>query len=342
MAVAGGLIVAGAVAVAWLSRGPSDRAPAAPAVTLRAAPQPAHQDQDIGVIGDVAADGSGRLYVLDVLRHRVGVRAAEGERFAWSGRPGRGPGEFTAPAALAIGPGQEVYVADRGNRRIERYSLTDAGLHRSGSIPLDFGPQDLCTLDGRLFVLGARGEWAIHEVSPDGRVLRSLGRDDKLRDPLLATHRDGGYIACGHGGEIAFLPLIRGRVHRYSASTGRELGTSEIPGYRQTVVRRDANSVTLSDPPEGYADCAAGLAWLPSGDLLVQVGTVRTGATMHEFDEIRSYVLSPGRPAMRPVRDSLPRIIGPAAHGFAAVRTDPFPAVWITGLELGPGGSHGG
>jgi hypothetical protein len=65
----------------------------------------------------LAADGAARLHVLDRAGRRVLVYDADGRHVATHGRPGGGPGEIGGPSALAVGPGDSIWVADIGNRR---------------------------------------------------------------------------------------------------------------------------------------------------------------------------------------------------------------------------------
>ena len=76
------------------------------------------------VTDGLASDGAGRLYVLDAAGRRVLVYDAEGRHVATHGRPGGGPGELAAPSALAIGPGDSIWVADVGNRRYNIFPPT--------------------------------------------------------------------------------------------------------------------------------------------------------------------------------------------------------------------------
>lgn len=95
-----------------------------------------HFDQ---VLGDaLAADEAGRLFVLDRAGNRVLVYDSAGRHLATFGRAGGGPGELAAPASLALGPGDSIWVADVGNRR---YTIipTDGGDPRSVPFPEEAG-----------------------------------------------------------------------------------------------------------------------------------------------------------------------------------------------------------
>jgi DNA-binding beta-propeller fold protein YncE len=67
----------------------------------------------------VALDGEGNLYVADTDHARVVELSPSGAVLgAWGGE-GSLPGQFRLPEAVAVGPAGEVYVADRGNNRIQ-------------------------------------------------------------------------------------------------------------------------------------------------------------------------------------------------------------------------------
>lgn len=51
--------------------------------------------------------------------HRVAKYSADGELFLEWGSKGNQPCEFISPSGVAIGPNEFVYVADKGNHRIQ-------------------------------------------------------------------------------------------------------------------------------------------------------------------------------------------------------------------------------
>jgi hypothetical protein len=103
-----------------------------------------------GQIGasSVAGTESGSLYVLDGMASRVlGFDASGAPTGTW-GREGGGPGELQMPGGLGIGPGDSLWVADRGNRRVTIYppdpareaseiSLPEAASGLGGSLSID-------------------------------------------------------------------------------------------------------------------------------------------------------------------------------------------------------------
>ena len=77
--------------------------------------------------GGIAGDSSGRLFVLDGAGKRVLGFGPDGTPTGTWGREGGGPGEFNSPAGLAVGPGDSLWVVDRGNRRITLFPLDPEG-----------------------------------------------------------------------------------------------------------------------------------------------------------------------------------------------------------------------
>lgn len=73
---------------------------------------------------DIAFGPNGRLFISDGYGNaRVLEYTAKGERVREWGKAGNGPGELNLPHGIAIDPQGVVYVADRENGRVQRFSL---------------------------------------------------------------------------------------------------------------------------------------------------------------------------------------------------------------------------
>lgn len=344
---AGALLCAGAVGGASAARdGDSGRAPRhipEPLPVAAGADLAAWQGAALvagqaafGMLADAELGSGGNVFLLDVMERRAGIAAA-GHDVAWTGRPGRGPGELFVPVAIAAGA-DVLYVLDRGSRRIQRYRPDDGRLEASGTLPLEFGPEDLCVIDDRVFVLGAFRGYAIHEVSTrDGRVLRSFAPDARLSNDLLATFRAGGYLSCGPGGRIAFLPLLRPEVHLFSAATGALLDAVALPGYNAVLIRTTADAVEFRGAKGGTHDVGASVIAVDGARMLVQTGAVRPGAaTIHEFTSVRTYLVDWRHGTVRTLSTTLPRIAAVRSGLALALETDPQPAVRAIPFTLPP------
>lgn len=295
-------------------------------------------DDALGVVADVAADARGRRYILDVQRRQVVVTSPSGGPPATIGRPGSGPGEFRAPVSLALDREGRLLVLDPGTLRIEIFRVADTEARRVGALPLAFPAEDLAACGDRLFLLGSWRFHLIHEISPvDGRILRSLAPDSVPSDDLMAGYRSGGYLECGPGPALTFLPMLRPELTRVSLTTGAQIGRLEIPGYQAVRVERTADGgVRFRAPATGDHDRASAVVTLADGRQLVQVGVLERGArTGHEFRDVRSFIVSWEARTVHPVPTKLPRILRAAADSVFIVETEPGPRVSVARLELG-------
>lgn len=103
---------------------------------------PEYQFATIGAV-DIGADGT--IYVLDQQAAQVRVFDAGGRYVRTIGSPGDGPGELSpSTAALMVGAGDSVYVADMMKQRIHRFAPdgTEAGgvaVPLAAGIPVSWG-----------------------------------------------------------------------------------------------------------------------------------------------------------------------------------------------------------
>jgi sugar lactone lactonase YvrE len=73
---------------------------------------------------DIAFGPNGRLYISDGYGNaRILVYDSKGARLKQWGTHGKGPGEFETPHGIAFDGKNTIYVADRGNNRVQRFDL---------------------------------------------------------------------------------------------------------------------------------------------------------------------------------------------------------------------------
>lgn len=145
---------------------------------------------------DVMSDG--RIAVLDAQAQRVQIYGPDGAWERTIGGPGNGPGEFSAQtAALYVGRGDTIVVADMGNQRINLVppegEPTSFPIRFEQGIPMSFemaGDGDLVSQRRTINPAAPAGE------SPDDLILKQA-YDGTVRDTLLTPERGGTFEMSG-------------------------------------------------------------------------------------------------------------------------------------------------
>lgn len=82
---------------------------------------------EFNVPRSIAVDRFDRVYVADSLNHRIQVFSSKGEYLYYFGGRGSETGRFIGPADISIDPENNcLYVADRGNCRVQVFELLQA------------------------------------------------------------------------------------------------------------------------------------------------------------------------------------------------------------------------
>lgn len=100
---------------------------------------------------EIAADRSGRVYVLDSSGGRVLILSPEGELVGTLGRKGGGPGELESPMAISVDQDDAVAVYDVAKGGLVRWSANGEVLERVGIDAVFWGPKLETTGGGVLF-----------------------------------------------------------------------------------------------------------------------------------------------------------------------------------------------
>jgi DNA-binding beta-propeller fold protein YncE len=185
-------------------------------------------------VTDVAWDGAGNTYISDgYVNSRVGKVDEDGNWLASWGEPGSGPGQFNTPHSIAVDAQGEVYVADRGNRRIQVFDDGGKFLRQiTIDVPVDpnarpaigakptattgtmspGAPWAICITPGPHQVLFASDAFPgrVYKLSLDGRVLGVFGESGKQLKQFGWIHE----IACPSENEIYVAELLNWRVQK--------------------------------------------------------------------------------------------------------------------------------
>ena len=199
-------------------------------------PVPVHQDNSFNQPTDVAWDSNGNSYFSDgYMNSRVGKANARGEWVGSWGSLGSGPGQFDTPHGIAVSPQDEIYVADRGNRRIQVFNPEGTYLREfTIDVPVDMtrgkivygreapnattgslapgAPDALCMTPGPnpVLFIGDLYPSRIYKVSLDGKVLGVYGQPGRNLGEFGWIHA----IACPSADEIWVAELINWRVQK--------------------------------------------------------------------------------------------------------------------------------
>ncbi|NNF59068.1 MAG: hypothetical protein HKN04_12610 [Rhodothermaceae bacterium] len=198
----------------------------------------------------LAADPAGRLYVVDAAESAVAMLATDGARLNTLGGPGTGTYAFLDPADVDPANGLDLFVADAGNGRIQRYS-TDGRFIETIPVPTGetLGDQREQNAGSPIAVAvgAAQSLYAIEEQrgvvlhwEAGRRLMRVLG-DQTAGPGALAEPVD---LAVGPEGRVFVADRRRGAVLVYDA-----LGTfvRAVPGEPAGAV----HALALARAPEG-------------------------------------------------------------------------------------------
>jgi hypothetical protein len=188
-------------------------------------------------VTDMAWDQAGNTYISDgYVNSRVAKVDKEGNWIKSWGEPGDKPGQFLTPHSIAVDAQGEVYVADRGNRRIQVFDGEGKFLRQmvidvpsDPNAPAPIGPKPVPATTGNL-LMQPGAPWAIcitpgpnqvlfaadgypgriYKMSLDGKVLGYLGGSGKQLKQFGWIHE----IACPSEKELFVGELLNWRVQK--------------------------------------------------------------------------------------------------------------------------------
>src|SRR5467141_3686593 len=196
-------------------------------------PLPA-EDGEFRQVTDMAWDQSGNTYISDgYINSRVAKADKNGNWLKSWGEPGNKPGQFTVPHSIAVDAKGNVYVADRGNRRIQVFD-GDGNFLRQITIDVPFDPNARAAIGNtpKLPITGSQtmapgAPWAICITPPPHQVLYS---SDGYPGRVYKLSLDGKIL--GVFGESGKQLKQFGWIHEIACPSENELYVAELLNWR--------------------------------------------------------------------------------------------------------------
>jgi hypothetical protein len=182
-------------------------------------------------VTDVAWDKGGNTYISDgYINSRVAKVDKDGNWLKSWGEPGSGPGQFDTPHSIAVDAGGSVYVADRGNRRIQVFDGEGKFLRQiTIEVPVDPNARPAIG-NKREQPTGSRAPgspWAICITPPPNQVLYS---SDAFPGRIYKLTLEGKVL--GVLGKSGKQPGQFGWIHEMACPSENQLYVAEILNWR--------------------------------------------------------------------------------------------------------------
>ncbi|HEX4545086.1 MAG TPA: peptidyl-alpha-hydroxyglycine alpha-amidating lyase family protein [Candidatus Acidoferrum sp.] len=185
-------------------------------------------------VTDVAWDSAGNTYISDgYVNSRVAKVDKDGNWIKSWGEPGDQSGQFNIPHSIAIDAHDNIYVADRGNRRIQVFDTEGKFLRQftiDVPVPADArpaignkptsttgtmapgAPWAICITPGPKQVLYSSDGFPgrVYKLSLDGKVLGVFGKSGKQLGQFGWVHE----IACPSENELYVAEALNWRVQK--------------------------------------------------------------------------------------------------------------------------------
>jgi hypothetical protein len=196
-------------------------------------------------VTDVTWDSDGNTYVSDgYINSRVAKLDKDGNWIKSWGEPGSEPGQLNTPHSIAIDAQNNIYVADRGNGRIQVFD-TEGKFLRQFRIDVPFPPDTRPVLGNKpapdvkgTFAPGS--PWTVCITPPPNQVLFA---SDAYPGRIYKLSLDGKVLGVlGHAGRQ--LKQF-GWVHEIACPSENELYVGELLNWRvQKLILEPAGSKT--------------------------------------------------------------------------------------------------
>ncbi len=185
-------------------------------------------------VTDMAGDAAGNTYVSDgYINSRIAKVDKNGNWLKSWGEPGDQPGQFNNPHSIALDASGQVYVADRGNRRIQVFDGEGKFL-RQIVIDVPFDPKARPAIGNtpELPIIGAQtmapgAPWAICITPPPNQVLYS---SDAYPGRIYKLSLQGKVL--GVLGESGKQLKQFGWIHEIACPSENQLFVSELLNWR--------------------------------------------------------------------------------------------------------------
>jgi DNA-binding beta-propeller fold protein YncE len=185
-------------------------------------------------VTDVAWDSSGNAYISDgYINSRVAKVDKNGNWVTSWGEPGSEPGQFMTPHSIAVDAEDRIYVADRGNRRIQIFDVKGKFL-RQITIDVPFDPDAKPAIGNKPTspITGNQAQapgapWAICITPPPHQILYS---SDGYPGRIYKLSLDGKVL--GVLGESGKQPKQFGWIHEMACPSENVLFVAELLNWR--------------------------------------------------------------------------------------------------------------
>lgn len=182
-------------------------------------------------VTDVAWDAADNTYISDgYINSRVAKVDKQGNWLRSWGEPGNKPGQFSTPHSIAVDAHGNVYVADRGNRRIQVFD-GDGKFLRQIVIDVPFDPNSQPAIGNKTdhpsSSRSSGSPWAICITPPPNQVLYS---SDAFPGRIYKLSLDGKVL--GMLGKTGKQPGQFGWIHEIACPSEDELYVAELLNWR--------------------------------------------------------------------------------------------------------------